>query len=234
MKAFCAILFGILLTFGGVTIAQQPMTDALEEAARSAQSDDPAAIRMLTDTVVSQLPLIPHSMLNMSVRIFQAELQYRQQSRPGVSIERLVSALNQLADNLKLPAYVKTNANQMQTYRMLGVKVYPALFASGPDGANTPSDSLLSPSAATYLTLHLLQLKLTEPSYQIDPDTWVRETEALRRAAASRPPSRSVVFRYSPTKSVPLPHYQALERGLADNSPKVVGAFQVMLSTLGI
>src|SRR5215831_3517774 len=101
MKAFAAVLFGILLTFGGVTIARQSSIDDLDEAVRSAQSGDPAAVRTLTDIVVSQLPLIPHSTLNMSERVFQAELQYRQQARPGVNIDQLVSALNQLADNLK-------------------------------------------------------------------------------------------------------------------------------------
>jgi hypothetical protein len=103
MKAFSAILLGIMLTFGGITIAQQSTIDALEEAARSAQSGDPAAIRMLTDIVVTQLPLIPPSTLNMSDRVFQAELQYRQQARPGVTTGQVVSALNQLAENLKLP-----------------------------------------------------------------------------------------------------------------------------------
>src|SRR5215813_12531557 len=109
MKALSAILSGILLTFGGTTVAQRSTIDDLEEAVRSAQSGDPAAARTLTDIVVSQLPLIPHSTLNMSERVFQAELQYRQQARPGVNIDQLVSALNQLADNLKLPSYVKTN-----------------------------------------------------------------------------------------------------------------------------
>src|SRR5262249_16499167 len=114
MKAFSAILLGIMLTFGGITIARQSSIDTLEEAAGSAQSADPAAVRMLTDTVVNQLPLIRHSTLNMSDRVFQAELQYRQQSHAGVSIEQLVLALNQLANNLNLPVYVKTNANQVQ------------------------------------------------------------------------------------------------------------------------
>jgi len=233
MKAFFVVLLGIMLTFGGVTIAQPSTIDDLEEAARSAQSGDPAAIRMLTDIVVTQLPLITHSTLNMSDRVFQAELQYRQKARPGVTTGQVVSALNQLAENLKLPSYVRTNANQVQTYRMMTAKAYP-IFAFAPHGTNAPSDLSLSPSAATFLILHLLQLKLIAPEYQTDPDTWVRDTEAKRKQAASRPPSRSVVFRASPSKSVPTPHYQAIARGLAENSPKVVGAFQLMLSTLGI
>lgn len=51
-ERFSAILLGIMLTLGGGTMAQQSIIDALKEAARSAQSGDPAAIRMLTDTVV--------------------------------------------------------------------------------------------------------------------------------------------------------------------------------------
>jgi hypothetical protein len=232
MKSVSAVLLGILLTDGGIAIAQQSTRDVLEEAARSALSGDPAAIRMLTDTVISQLPLTFHSTLNMSDTVFQAELQYRQQARAGASIGQLVSALNRLADDLKLPSYVKTNANQVQTYRMLMSKAYP-LFASAPR-ADAPSDLSLSPAAATFLLLHLLQLKLIDPSYQTDPDTWVQDTEKKRKETASQPPSRSLVFRVSPSSIVPSPHYQALARGLADNSPKVVGAFQLMLRTLGI
>jgi len=113
-------------------------------------------------------------------------------------------------------------------------RVYP-LFAFAPHGTNAPSDLWLSPSAATFLIMHLLQLKLIAPEYQTDPDTWVRDTEKKRKETASRPPSRSAVFTtHSPFKSVPSPHYETIARGLADNSPKVVGAFQLMLSTLGI
>jgi len=52
----------------------------------------------------------------------------------------------------------------------------------------------------------------TEPSYQTDPGTWVKETETKRKQTASWTPSRSVVFTFSPSKSVPSPHSQALAR----------------------
>src|SRR5215831_1562852 len=190
MKAFSAILLGIMLTFGGVTIAQPFTIDDMEEAARSAQSSDPAAVRMMTDIVVSQLPLTFHPSLNISGRLLQAELQYRQQARPGVTTGQVVSALNQLAENLKLPSYVKTNANQVRTYGMMSARVYP-LFFSLPSGANQTADFSLSPSAAMFLLLQLFHMKMIEPSYQIDPDTWARDVQAKMKEAASRPPSRS-------------------------------------------
>ena len=236
MSAFPAILSGFLLTFGGVTTAQQPTGDALEGAAQSAQSGDPAAVRILTDIVMSRLPLTFHPSLNMRDRLFQAELQYRHHARQGVSIEQLVSALNQLADNLKLPAYVKTNANQVRTYRMLGARVYP-LFLSLPADANQGSDFSVSPSAAMFVLLQLFQLKVTDPSYQTDPDTWVRDTEAKMKEAASRPPSRSAVF----TSATPSPEekalehrYEALARDIARYSGRTVRAVQTMLKTLAL
>ena len=103
-------------------MAQQLPADPLETAAESALSGDPTAIRVLTDTVISQLPCTFHPSLNMNERLFEAELQYRQHSRPGISIGQLVLALNQLADDLHLPVYVRTNPGQVQTYRMMGVK----------------------------------------------------------------------------------------------------------------
>jgi hypothetical protein len=233
-KRLYVILLCILVTHGGSARAQYSSSiDTLEDAARAAQSGDAAAVRVLTDTVMNQLPLRFHPSLNLNDRLFDAELQYRQQKRPGVSVEQVVSALNQLATDEKLPAYVKTNANQVRTYRMMMAKAYP-LFASAPQRANV-SDLSVSPSAATFLILHLLQLKLIAPEYQTDPDTWVRETEKKRKETASSTPSRRLVFTTtSPSKSVPSAHYEALARGLADNSPKVVGAFQLILSTLGI
>jgi hypothetical protein len=236
MKAFSAILLGVMLTFGGMTKAQQSTIAALEGAAQSAQSGDPAAIRMLTDTVVSQLPLIPHSTLNMSDRVFQAELQYRQQARPGVTTGQVVSALNQLAENLKLPAYVKTNANQVRTYGMMAARVYP-LFFSLPSGASQTADFSLSPSAAMFLLLQLFHMKMIEPSYQTDPDTWARDIQAKMKEAASRPPSRSAVFTTairSPQDEALERRYEALARDIARHSEGTMRAVQAMLKTLAI
>jgi hypothetical protein len=236
MKAFAAVLFGILLTFGGVTIARQSTIDALEEAARSAQSGDPAAIRMLTNTVINGLPLTFHPSLNISDRLLQAELQYRHQAQPGVTTEQVASALNQLAENLKLPSYVKTNANQVRTYGMMSARVYP-LFFSLPPGANQTADFSLSPSAAMFLLLQLFHMKMIEPSYQIDPDTWARDVQAKMKEAASRPPSRSAVFTTairSPQDEALERRYEALARDIARHSERAERAVQAMLKTLAL
>jgi hypothetical protein len=156
---------------------------------------------------MNQLPLRFHPSLNLNDRLFEAELQYRQQKRPGVTIEQLVSALNQLADNLKLPRYVQTNANQVRTYGMMSARVYP-LFFSPAAGRNQTADFSLSPSAAMSLLVQLFHMKMIEPSYQTDPDTWARDVQARMKEAASRPPSRSAVF----TTAVPSPEEEALER----------------------
>jgi hypothetical protein len=236
MKAFSAILFGVMLTFGGMTIAQQSTIDALEEAARSAQSGDPAAIRTLTDIVLGGLPLTFPSSLNMSNRLFQAELHYRNQALPGVTIEQLVSALNQLADNLKLPRYVQTNANQVRTYGMMTARVYP-LFFSPAAGRNQTADFSLSPSAAMSLLVQLFHMKMIEPSYQTDPDTWARDTQAKMKEAATRPPSRSAVFtvaKRSPGDEALERRYEAFAREVASNSGRTVRPVQAMLKTLGL
>src|SRR5262245_53510160 len=236
MKAFSAILLGVMLTFGSITRAQPSTIDDLEEAARSAHSGDPAAVRMLTDIVINELPLIRHSTLNMSDRVFQAELQYRHQSRPGVTTGQVVSALNQLAENLNLPSYVKTNANQVRTYGMMSARVYP-LFFSLPSVANQTADFSLSPSAAMFLLLQLFHMKMIEPSYQIDPATWARDVQAKMKEAASRPPSRSAVFTSairSPQDKALERRYEALGRDIARHSERTVQAVQAMLKTLAI
>ena len=94
----------------------------------------------------------------------------------------------------RVRAYVKTNANQVQTYRMSLARAYP-VFLSASQGTNQAPD-VVSPSVAAYLLFQLLQMKMTQTSYQMDPDTWVMNVEAKRKEAASRPPSRSVVARF--------------------------------------
>jgi hypothetical protein len=237
MKRLYVILLCILVTHGGSARAQYSSSiDTLEDAARAAQSGDAAAVRVLTDTVMNQLPLRFHPSLNLNDRLFEAELQYRQQKRPGVTIEQLVSALNQLADNLKLPRYVQTNANQVRTYGMMSARVYP-LFFSPAAARNQTADFSLSPSAAMSLLVQLFHMKMIEPSYQIDPDTWARDVQAKMKEAASRPPSRSAVFTTairSPQDEALERRYEALARDIARHSERAERAVQAMLKTLAL
>src|SRR5207244_11152167 len=144
-----------------------------EDAARGAQSGETAAVRTLTDTVTNWLPMRFHPSVNLNDRMYQAEVRYRQHTQPGVSVELVASALNQLTADLKLPAYVKTNSRQVQTYRMAVARVYP-MFLSALQNTSQPPD-VVSPSAAMFLLLQLLQMKITATSYEVDPDNWVRD-----------------------------------------------------------
>jgi hypothetical protein len=232
MKRVFVLVLGIVLMPGGFTTAQ---IDSLEDAARAAQAGDTAAVRTLTDTVMNWLPMRFHPSVNLNDRIYQAELRFRQHTQPGVSVERLASALNQLTADLKLPAYVKTNANQVQTYRMALTRVYP-MFLSAPQATSQPPD-VVSPSAAMFLLLQLLQMKMTQISYQIDPDTWVRDVEAKRKEAASRPPSRSAVLtigKQSSRDQALARQYQALAGEVASNSDRTVRPIQALLTSLGL
>jgi hypothetical protein len=87
------------------------------------------------------------------------------------------------------------------------------------------------------LLLELFHMKMIEPSYQTDPDRWARDVQAKMKKAASRPPSRSVVF----TTAVPSPQdealerrYEALARDIARYSESTKRAVQTMLNTLAI
>jgi hypothetical protein len=237
MERMFVLVLSIVLMHGGFTTPQNSNPiDSLEDAARAAQFGDAAAVRTLTDTVVNRLPMGFHPSVNLDDRIYQAEIRYRQHTLPGVSAERLASALNQLAADLKLPAYVNTNANQVQTYRMSLSRVYPE-FLSALQGTNQAPD-VVSPSVAAYLLFQLLQMKMTQTSYQMDPDTWVRNVEAKRKEAASRPPSRSVVARFSPKQSSKEQalerQYEALAREIASNSDRTVRPIQTLLTTIGL
>jgi hypothetical protein len=232
MERVLLLVVSIVLMHGGFTAPQNSNPiDSLEDAARAAQSGGTPAVRTLIDTVTSRLPMRFHPSVNMNDRMYQAEFRYRQHTLPGVSVEHLASALNQLAADLKLPAYVKTNANQVQTYRMLVARVYPIFSAQ----STSQAPDVVSPTVAIYMLLQLLQMKMTDPSYQIDPDTWVRDMEAKRKEAASRPPSRSAVFVRKPSKEQALEdQYQALAREIAGSSDRTVRPIQTLLTTIGL
>jgi hypothetical protein len=232
-KHTALLKLSLMLLLGGLSMAQQPPINPLQRAAASALSSDPSAIRELTDTVISQLPLTFHPSLNIKDKLFTAELQYHEKRHPAISTGQLASALNRLAADLKLPDYVKTNSNQIRTYRMLGSRIYPALFGSS-YGVNEASELSLSPAAATFLTLHLLQLKLIAPEYQTDPDTWVRDTEARRKQAVKSTPSHSLVLTTNPSPYIPSPQYRAIANAVATNSGPALGPMLSLLSTLGI
>ncbi len=110
------------------------------------------------------------------------------------------------------------------------------MFLSALQTTSQPPD-VVSPAAAMFLLLQLLQMKMTDTSYQIDPDTWVRDVEAKRKEAASRPPSHSAVLtvvRQSSKEQALARQYQALAREVASNSHWTVRPIQTLLTTLGL
>jgi hypothetical protein len=234
MRRALVLLISILVIPAGFARAQ---IDILEDSARTAQSGDEKAIRAFTDAVINEVPLRFHPSVNLNDRLFQAEVQYRRHTQPGVRLETLASALNQLATDLKLPAYVKTNVNQVRTYRTTLARVYPTLLSPLTQTTNQPADAAASPSAAMFLLLHLLNIKMTDPSSQIAPDAWVRDVEAKRKEAASRPPSRYAVFtvaKQSPKEQALAHQYEAFAREIASNSGRTAERVEAMLKTLGL
>src|SRR5262245_42870885 len=234
MRRALVLLIGILVMAAGFAKAQ---IDTLENAASAAQSGDAKAIRALTDTVINDVPLSFHPSVDLNDRLFQAEIQYRQHTQSGVSVETLASALNQLATDLKLPAYVKTNVNQVRTYRMTLARVYPMFLSPLTQTTNQLPYTVVSPSAAMFLLVHLLNIKMTDPSSQIDPDAWVRDVEARRKDAATHPPSRSIVFtvaKPSPKEQAIVRQCEAFAREIATNSGRTVRPVEAMLKTLGL
>jgi hypothetical protein len=105
--------------------------------------------------------------------------------------------------------------------------------------STSQAPDVVSPSVAIDLLLQLFQMKMTQPSYQIDPDTWVKDVEAKRKEAASRPPSRSAsaVFTYGKKSSKEQAlerQYEALAREIASNSDRTVRPIQTLLTTIGL
>jgi hypothetical protein len=215
-------------------MAQQRPIDPFEAAVAGAVSGTSQDVRALTDTVVAYLPLAFHPSIGVNERLFQAELQYRQHQRRGVALGQIVTALNQFASNHGLPAYASTNISQVHTYWLRMARAHPALAGPAAHAPGQQSGVEIRPAAALYVALHLLNMKLTEPSYQVDPDTWVSAVTVRAAQRPPVPPSQSLVFGMGSGPAARSPQYQAIASSLADGAGPAVASVQALLGDFGI
>jgi hypothetical protein len=234
MKRNLEISLTIFLSCGVLAMAQQPPIDPFEAVGGAAASGPPQEVRALTDTVVGYLPLAFHNSIGVNERLFQAELLYRQHQRRGVALGQIVTALNQFAGNQSLPSYAKTNFSQVQTYWLPLARVHPTLLGPAPHAPGQQSGPEISPAAALYIALHLLNMKLTEPSYQVDPDAWVRAETVRAAQRPPGPPSQSAVFTIGSPPPALSPQYQPIASSLANGVGPAVASVQALLGAFGI
>jgi hypothetical protein len=182
----------------------------LDKAAQTFKNDDEHSIRSLTNAVFDfsrALPRSPEFIENVvKDRIIRAELAFRRGSFDGVHEQDIVHLVNWLADRLRLPAYAKTSPKQVRILRMDLILSSPAFMAAGAtDRISKPGDSIpdrMSPLQAVHLISSLVDQKIINPEYQLEPAAWEKtqlQTQAakleemrwLQQLQASGPPAKT-------------------------------------------
>lgn len=158
--------------------------EGLASSHRGATADDARAV---AQAVLSTTFLASNAPESVRAQLAEMELAFREGSRPPVQEKSLADALNRLAEDLAVPRYTTTTAEQIRIYRMELLPFVPTLAASVlPPPPNSVIGSDMSPAGAVFIGLQLLNLKATDKSYRIPADQWVKSRMAQRARAGQR------------------------------------------------
>lgn len=188
-----AIVISLCFTIGLVTptLGQQMASQGkggwvnpyqeLDKAARLIKnSNDEQSIHGMADAVFSfprALPRAPDAIENIiKDRLVRAEIAYRNGIQEGVQEQDIVKFANSMADHFRLPSYAKTSTQQVRVLRMQLVLSSPAFMAAGLTHENMkPGETIsdrMSPLQAVHLLSSLLDQKIINPDYQLQPAEW--------------------------------------------------------------
>jgi hypothetical protein len=139
-------------------------------AAARAADGTPDSVRGFVDETFNRSTLrrAPESVRQ---RVTKAELQFHQGKRKGISNESLARAVNDSAIAFGAPDTAKTSVAQIHLVRMLIAQEAPNVGQTW-DPERLVCTDLMTPSQAVFVALFLLDQKLLNPDYQLDPDKW--------------------------------------------------------------
>jgi len=198
---FMIACLGFLSANGGAqvsSLSQGNPYKVLDSAARDARQNDDASVRTLTEAVfafprmLSRMPDVIEK--SVQDRLVNAELAYRHGSQKGVREEDLVKLVNSMADKLHAPGYAKTSLKQIRVLRMQLVLASPVFMAQGLTTQHmqvgSSVNSEMSPLQAVHLLNSLIDQKLINPAFQMEPAEWERSQASVEmdriRAAQDR------------------------------------------------
>lgn len=153
------------------TMKAVPNTD--NDLVRSSHSGQLDATRELTRRMFRNMA-IPSDVadsLGFTDRVTAAEVAYRRGDHSGVNETDIIKAVNNMANNLGVPEWVKTNVDEVRMVRMHLVATIPNLAAyQGPPDAKGRYPALsgkMSPLEAGYVVTKLLYQKAFNAEFQV-------------------------------------------------------------------
>ena len=204
-----------------------------------ARNNSPAAVKKMVDDVFdvfSGLDLPAVSPLRD--RTYRAEMAYRQGKGPLVSEAGLARAVDNIADRMNAPSWVRTNQAQLHLFRTITKRNVPQLIglSKNPNRSLDFSDQM-SPAEAMLIVVHLAFNKTFDVNLQVPADEWVRRMLA---EASARNRGKLEAHEFS-SRSKKLPAvsrsisdaFDGISQGLTDDRSAVSKAAGEFLTTLG-
>jgi hypothetical protein len=149
----------------------------LNEKARAVKDGDTRTTREMVDEVFRTVTFGEASASLMEAtkeRLQRAEISYRNGKQEGIQEINVVRVVNGLALKFKAPEYAKTSQYEVRTLRLAMLPLLPDFIAVerfGETGEEARIGSTIppqmSPTEAVFVTLMLLQQKLSNPEYQM-------------------------------------------------------------------
>lgn len=224
--AWCALLVALLGLASANAIAQVAESGAswkvTNDKATKAISGEPTAVATLADDVLKGSVLLePVSAANSSLRanLIAAELDYRAGRHPGVKEDRVVTAVNTIAQKAGAPAFAYTDKIEVRRLRMGMISTVPALFSHDlkreDSNGKTHIRDEMSPIEAVYLAARMIDQKVSNPTYQL---TAKERKEELHQppappSANSNPKTKELLDAVTATASTASPTDLATQAG---------------------
>jgi len=146
----------------------------LNEKARKSSAGDQVALNELVDDIMTQYGLlngIPGAKEAVKDRIVRAEVRYQQIGK-GISEQKLVKMINNLAQAFAAPEFMKTDIQQVRYMRVSRMVFMPNLINQRKH-QETKSDTAIngemSPVEAMYIAVDLVFQKLNVEDFQVTP-----------------------------------------------------------------
>jgi hypothetical protein len=152
----------------------------INKKARAAKAGGEAATRELVDEMFRSFDFAQEfAELDDSIkdRLVRAELNHKKShGKSSCSEQRVVHAVNLLADRVGTPAYTRTNVFEVRRLRanlLLYTSDLQERHNKNGLRKGQKQDVMMSPLETFFVTVSLIQQKLSNPEYQLTNDEWI-------------------------------------------------------------
>ena len=213
----------------------------INQKARAAKTGDEAATRELVDEIFRSVDFAQQfAELDDSIkdRLVRAELNNKKsQGNSSCSEQRVVHAVNQLADRIGTPAYTRTNVFEVRRLRA-NLLIYTSDLQERrvKNGLRKgqKQDVMMSPLETFFVAVTLIQQKRHNPEYQLTNDEWIALHGGKRIAGGARKFDEEMKQRQlNSARTEEVRH--AVQKGISSMSPlDMLQLPDELLNTLGI